>query len=170
MFKRTILSTFLFTYWILGNIYKNHKKISLNDIFFGIFNTFSVKLMMTSSNGKFRFTGPLCGEFTGHRRIPLKRPVTWSFDVFFDLRLNKRLSKQPWGWWFETPSRSLWRHYDLYRDVFSICNFKSIFVQIVAWCRHTNTLLKQCWSKSMSQNDVTMARWVKYFCYHCYIS
>ena len=33
-----------------------------------------------------------------------------SFDVFFYLRLNKRLSKQWWGWWFETPSRSLWRH------------------------------------------------------------
>ena len=31
-------------------------------------------------------------------------------DVFFDLRLNKRLSKQSWGWWFETPSRPLWRH------------------------------------------------------------
>ena len=28
---------------------------------------------------------------------------------FFDLRLNKRLSKQSWGWWFETPSRPLWR-------------------------------------------------------------
>ena len=28
------------------------------------------------------------------------RPVTRSFDVFFDLRLNKRLSKQSWGWWF----------------------------------------------------------------------
>ena len=24
--------------------------------------------------------------------------------------LNKRLSKQSWGWRFETPSRSLWRH------------------------------------------------------------
>ena len=31
-------------------------------------------------------------------------------DVFFDLRLNKRLSKQSWGWWFETLSRPLWRH------------------------------------------------------------
>ena len=38
-----------------------------------------------------------------------QRPVTRSFDVFFDLRLNKRLSKQPWGWWFETPPWSLWR-------------------------------------------------------------
>ena len=32
------------------------------------------------------------------------------FDVFFDLGLNKRLSKQSWGWWFETRSRTLWRH------------------------------------------------------------
>ena len=45
-------------------------------------------------------------EFTG----PAQRPVTWSFDVFFDLRPNKQLSKQWWGWWFETPSWSLWRH------------------------------------------------------------
>ena len=36
-------------------------------------------------------------------------PVTRSFDIFFDLHLKKRLSKQSWGWWFETPSRSLWR-------------------------------------------------------------
>ena len=41
--------------------------------------------------------------------FPTQRPVMWSFDVFFDLRLNKRLSKQPWGWWFEMPLWSLWR-------------------------------------------------------------
>ena len=68
--------------------------------------------MMTSSNGTiFRVTGPLCGEYTGPGQFPTLRPVTRSFDVFFDLRLNKRLSKQPWGWWFETLSWSLWRHY-----------------------------------------------------------
>ena len=39
-----------------------------------------------------------------------KRPVTRSFDVFLDLRLNKRLGKQSWGWWFETPLRPLWHH------------------------------------------------------------
>ena len=44
------------------------------------------------------------GEF------PSQRPVTQSFDVFFDMRLNKRLSKHSWGWWFETPLRPLWRH------------------------------------------------------------
>ena len=38
------------------------------------------------------------------------KPVTRSFDVFFDLCLNKRLSKQSRGWWFETSSSSLWRH------------------------------------------------------------
>ena len=43
------------------------------------------------------------GEF------PTQRPVTRSFDIFFDLCLNKRLSKQSWGWWFETLSRPLWR-------------------------------------------------------------
>ena len=57
----------------------------------------------------FRVNGPLCGEFTGLSEFPTQRPMTRSFDVFFDLRMNKRLSKQPWGWWFETPSWSLWR-------------------------------------------------------------
>ena len=67
--------------------------------------------MMTSSNGNiFRVTGHLCGEFTGE--FPVQRPVTRSFDVFFDLRLYNRLSKQSWGWWFETPSRTLWRHFN----------------------------------------------------------
>ena len=51
---------------------------------------------------------PVTGEF------PAQRPVTRSFGVFFDLRLNKRLSKQSWGWWFETPSCSLWRHCKVY--------------------------------------------------------
>ena len=67
--------------------------------------------MMTSSNGNiFRVTGPLCGEFTGPGEFPTQRPVTRSVDVFSDLRLNKRLSKQPRGWWFKTQSWSLWRH------------------------------------------------------------
>ena len=44
------------------------------------------------------------GEF------PTQRPVTRSFAVFFDLRLYQQLSKQWRRWWFETPSRSLWRH------------------------------------------------------------
>ena len=55
--------------------------------------------MMTSSNGNiFRVTGPLCGEFTGHRWIPSQRPVTRSFDVFSDLRPNKRSSREAGDW------------------------------------------------------------------------
>ena len=67
--------------------------------------------MMTSSNGNiFRVTDHLCGE------LPAQRPVTRSFDVFFDLRLNKRLSKQSRGWWFETLSHPLWRHSNALRQ------------------------------------------------------
>ena len=46
----------------------------------------------------------------GNSPVTAQRPVTRSLDVFFDLRPNKRLSKQSWGWWFETPSRPLCRH------------------------------------------------------------
>ena len=44
------------------------------------------------------------GNSSVNGEFPLQRPVTRSFDVFFDPRLNKRLNKQLWGWWFETPS------------------------------------------------------------------
>ena len=47
---------------------------------------------------------PVTDEF------PSQRSVTWIFDAIFDLRLDKRLSKQPKWRWFETQSRSLWRH------------------------------------------------------------
>ena len=51
--------------------------------------------MMTSSNGNiFRVTGHFCGESPVISEFPTKKPVTRSFDVFFDLRLYKRLSKQ----------------------------------------------------------------------------
>ena len=60
--------------------------------------TFSPLLALCTGNS------PLTGEF------PSQRPVTRSFDVFFGLRLNKRLSKQSRHRWFETPSRPLWRH------------------------------------------------------------
>ena len=60
--------------------------------------TFSALLVICAGNS------PVTGEF------PAKRPVTRSFELFFDLSLNKRLSKQSWGWWFETPSCPLWCH------------------------------------------------------------
>ena len=60
--------------------------------------SFSALLAICAGNS------PVPGEF------PAQRPVTRSFDIFFGLRLNKRLSKQSWGWGFETLSRPLWRH------------------------------------------------------------
>ena len=60
--------------------------------------TFSALLAICAGNS------PVSGVF------PAQRPVTRSFDVIFDLRLNKRLSKQWWDWWFETLSGPLWRN------------------------------------------------------------
>ena len=62
---------------------------------------------------------PVTGEFSA------QRPVTRSFDVFFDLHLNKQLSKQSWCWWFETLSRSLWRHCN---DELSLDKLKNWFI------------------------------------------
>ena len=97
----------------------------------------------------FHITGPLCGEFTGPCEFPTQKPVTWSFDVFFDLRL-KRLSKQPWGWWFETPSSSLWRqlngvltHWD--RDKMAAIS-QTIFSDVFSWMKSVVFWLKFHWS------------------------
>ena len=100
---------------------------------------FSALLALCAGNS------PVTGEF------PSQRPVTRSFDVFFDLRLNKQLSKQSWGWWFETPSHSFWRH----------CNYdpwkRSIFVVLVGLFQFPNQTLKTggilcllCWHRKLS--------------------
>ena len=60
--------------------------------------TFSALLAICAGNS------PVSGEF------PAQRPVTRSFDVFFDLCLSKRLIKDSWGWRFEMPLHSLWCH------------------------------------------------------------
>ena len=76
----------------------------------GIIVLLRFRMMMSSNGNIFRVTGPLCGEFTGHWWIPHTKASDaklWCFPWFV---LNKRLSKQSWGWWFETPSRLLWHH------------------------------------------------------------
>ena len=75
--------------------------------------TFSALLALCAGNS------PVTGEF------PSQRPVTRSFDVFFDLRLNKRLGKQSWSWWFETPLRSFWRHCNAYTQIFMVASSMS---------------------------------------------
>ena len=74
--------------------------------------------MMTSSNGNiFHVTGHLCGEFTSRRWIPRTKASDAGLWYFYDLRLNERLSKQLWGWWFEMLSRPLWCHCNAISEV-----------------------------------------------------
>ena len=101
--------------------------------------TFSALLALCAGNS------PVPGEF------PSQRPVTRSFDVFFDLRLNKRLSTQSWGWWFETQSRSLWRH----------CNVLKSYIY------GSQTWSSMCWLHklhNLSYEDSTT-----YSTYHCFM-
>ena len=93
----------------LIQLYSFHFFFMLNAVFRNLSD--KTCYMMTSSNGNFfRVTSHLCGEFTGHRGTPLTNASDAELDVFFDLHLNKRLSKQSRRRWFENPSRSSWRH------------------------------------------------------------
>ena len=94
-----------------------------------------------------------------------QRPVTRRFEFFFDLRLNQRLSKQSWGWWFERPSCPLWRHCNAAvsrQRAFSIYEnhrYCSIFIWLVvkmfSWnCRNHST-------KYIKLIDITYGwRWI----------
>ena len=87
---------------------------------------------MTSSNGNlFRVTGLLCGEFPVAGEFPSQPPVTRSFDVFFDLGLNTRFSKQSRRLWFEMPLRPLWRHSNDHRHRRHRIAINMIFIIII---------------------------------------
>ena len=89
--------------------------------------TFSSLLAICAGNS------PVSGEFSA------QRSVTRSFDVFFDLRLNKRLSNQSWGWWFEMLSRPLWRHRNVKSWVISDVWVAAQSMWLMG-CRPVNTL------------------------------
>ena len=86
----------------------------------GFFSLRTKDIMMTSSNRNiFRITGPLCGEFTGHRWISDTKVNDAELWCFLWSAPEWRLSKQSWGWWFETPSHQLWHHcYDSWAFMF----------------------------------------------------
>ena len=71
-------------------------------------------LMVHDDVTKWKHFPALLGLCEGNSSVtgefPSQRSVTRSFDVFFDLSLNKRLSKPSRRRWFETALRSLWRH------------------------------------------------------------
>ena len=92
---------------------------------------------------------PAIGEF------PAQRPVTLSFDFFFELCLNKRLSKQSWGWWFETPSHPLWHVIVMYYAIcYTVrCRYHAVqFLQIP----HNRHYIARPWER-----DIWCLLWVK---------
>ena len=107
--------------------------------------------MMTSSNENvFRVTRPLYGEFTSDRWIPRTKAGDAELWRFLDLLLTKRLSKQWWGWSFETPSRSSWRHCNerndmslIFQSVTVLSWFFLIFINSVPQCHRRNYSISQ---------------------------
>ena len=61
-----------------------------------------------------------------HRWIPRTKASDAELWCFLWSALDKRLSKQSWGWWFETPSHPLWRHCNAFADSLGQeCEFSS---------------------------------------------
>ena len=89
---------------------------------------------------------PISGEFSA------QRPVTRALMFFFDLSLNKRLSKQSSGWWFETPSRLLWCH----------CNVQMIYIMTDVVILLKSKIEDNMWyvgANDISTNTTTIRRW-----------
>ena len=103
---------------------------------------FSALLTLCAGNS------PVTGEF------PAQRPVTRSYDVFFDLRLNERLSKQSWGWWFETLSCSLWRHINCTGSHEAANSLKRK-------CRHFDEILITGCTGSCQNDNFQCSQWLK---------
>ena len=90
---------------------------------------------------------PVPGEFLA------QRPVTRSFDVFFDLRLNQRLSKQSWGWWFETLPCPLCRHCN--DDACHRWHWRLLWQR----CHHDTSLgFQWCWDGYVMTRDVIITK------------
>ena len=90
----------------------------------------------------------------GIHQSPVNSPHTdqWcgALMFYFDLRLNKRLSKQSWGWWFETPSRSLWRRcngYTLWQSPsnFHVMHLVSRPTKQISWHSAPNVMISISW-------------------------
>ena len=120
-----------------GSHYYRHTK-HRGQMFYSTFCVWNSFMMMLSNGTIFHVTGPLWGESTGQRWIPLTKASDAELWFFFDLRLNKQLSKQWRCQWFEMPSRSLWHHimiiteqnwhiYILFSDRIICSSYKQMF-------------------------------------------
>ena len=116
-----ILITYLINQPIRYSKHPVHSWLNTSEWWRHQMEIFSALLSLCAGNS------PVTGEF------PSQRPVTRSFDVFFHQCLNKR-----WGWGFETPSCSLWRHCNGIGT--SLGSWYNILVSawpnIQSWCDH----------------------------------
>ena len=89
----------------------------------------------------------------GIHRSPVNSPhkVQWPWPLMFSLicALNKGLSTQSWGWWFEMPSRSLWRHCNILWNV--KCHIEHLALNMTFICR------------KLTCKTVAMIRWHLYW-------
>ena len=99
--------------------------------------------LVTSSNGNiFHVTGLFEGNSPVTGEYPSQKPVTLIFDVFFDRRLDKRLSKWSRRRWLETPSRPLWRPCDVPWPVLDKMKWNRglnnhIYTVFCVWCNYS---------------------------------
>ena len=108
--------------------------------------TFSALLAICAGNS------PVIDEF------PAQRQLTQSFDVFFDLHLNTRLSKQWWGWWFETHSCLLWRHCN------NPCVLDLFYYILLVWAPFHHSLVRErqlIFHLSRINRLITISSWVQ---------
>ena len=100
--------------------------------------TFSVLLPLCAENS------PVTGEF------PSQRSVMWNFDIFFDLRLKKWLSKRLRCWWFEMPLHLLWHHCNVIFQVISLAVVKWNISWTYSWVIHIESELRQLMARCFS--------------------
>ena len=113
--------------------------------------TFSALLAICAGNS------PVTDEF------PSQRPVTRGFDVSLICALNKWSSKQSWGWWFQTSSRSLWRHcnvYGLLPKGHTLCGAAEPLVTVSRFPRPQNTVLQSGHRRHRSKNQFIIVFYV----------
>ena len=95
--KYYIITFFILLCWILKFWYA-HVDIEINSGGCRLAGKSLWNFVMTSSNGNiFRITGPLWGEPPVTGGFPSQRPVTRSFDAFFDLHLNNGVNNRDDG-------------------------------------------------------------------------
>ena len=149
---------------ILNSLWNHHNhdiKILKNKFnsYVSTVNNSGHKFMMTSSNGNiFRVTGHFAGDSPVSGELPAQRPVTRSFDVSFDLGVNKRLSRQS-CWWFETLSLPLWRHCNVPTSNDSSCVVTCIRMQKL----RTDFNRVHCKNHNYNKDNFTR---LKYFIMH----